>query len=150
MKKIREVVTSFGKDILGFTATEVGTHSIRSSTVIHLVLANKHTYIIMLLGRWTSDSFLRYIREQVQEFSRGISTEMTNQADFFTTPSIQSPHQTIDIYDPRLHSRDSYASSLSLSGPDSHRGHMYTQEAFAHLFRNRSPHQSPLRTSHHR
>jgi hypothetical protein len=31
---------------------------------------------IMLLGRWFSDAFLRYIRPQVQQFSRGVVSKM--------------------------------------------------------------------------
>ena len=31
------------------------------------------TYTIMLVGRWSSDAFLKYIRRQVQEFTSGVS-----------------------------------------------------------------------------
>jgi hypothetical protein len=33
-------------------------------------------YTIMLLGRWSSDAFLRYIRKQVTEFSNNVSRNM--------------------------------------------------------------------------
>ena len=32
--------------------------------------------IIMILGRWSSDTFLKYLRPQVLGFSRAISSEM--------------------------------------------------------------------------
>jgi hypothetical protein len=38
-----------------------------------MFLAKVPVYTIMLLGRWSSDDFLRYIRKQVKEFSKGIS-----------------------------------------------------------------------------
>jgi hypothetical protein len=36
----------------------------------------------MLLGRWSSDAFLRYIRPQVQQFSRGVASK-TIQRPFY-------------------------------------------------------------------
>ena len=56
---------------LGFTGEEVGTHSIRSSLAMALYLARRPVSTIMLLGRWSSDAFLLYIRRQVQEFFGG-------------------------------------------------------------------------------
>lgn len=63
--KIRAVVTVFGKDDLGFSVADVGTHSIRSSTAKQIFLNSVPTFQIMLLGRWSSDAFLKYIRRQV-------------------------------------------------------------------------------------
>ncbi len=33
-------------------------------------------YVIMMIGRWSSDAFLVYIRKQVEQFSNGISSKM--------------------------------------------------------------------------
>ena len=38
-------------------------------------------YTIMLIGRWSSDAFLRYIRRQVQQFSAGVSARMIRTVD---------------------------------------------------------------------
>jgi hypothetical protein len=46
-------------------------------------------YMIILIGRWSSNAFLLYIHKQVQEFSRNISTNMMQNESFFTIPSIQ-------------------------------------------------------------
>ena len=43
---------------LGFTGSEVGTHSIRLSLVMSLYLSKRPVSTIMLLGRWSSDAFL--------------------------------------------------------------------------------------------
>ena len=73
--------------MLGFSSNETGTHLIRTFTAMHLVMANEHNYKIMLLGRWKSIAFMKYIRKQVQEFSKGTSTKSTSQLDFYTIPT---------------------------------------------------------------
>jgi len=51
-----------------------------------MYLSGVPVYTIMLLGRWSSDAFLHYIRKQVKEFSLGISKKMITKEDFFTIP----------------------------------------------------------------
>ncbi len=48
--------------------------------------------MIMLVGSWSSDAFLLYIRKQVQEFNSGISTKMINTPSFFTITDEQHAH----------------------------------------------------------
>ena len=64
-------------------------------------------YTIMLIGRWSSDAFLRYIRRQVQQFSAGVSARMIQTPHFFTVP------ETFNIvHDPRTpNNRNSLASN---------------------------------------
>ena len=59
LKHIRYTVDNMS-DIV-FTSKDVDTHSIRSSLVMKLYLAKHPSTIIMLLGRWGSDTFLLYI-----------------------------------------------------------------------------------------
>jgi len=47
---------------LGFTGDDVGNHSIRSALAMALYLSKRAISTIMLLGRWSSDAFLLYIR----------------------------------------------------------------------------------------
>eukprot|EP00957_Ditylum_brightwellii_P029349 2218653-Ditylum_brightwellii.AAC.1 len=61
---IRSTVTRMGKDRLGFTANEVGTHSNRSAAAMAMYLAQVPVYTIMLIGQWSSDAFFIYIRKQ--------------------------------------------------------------------------------------
>ena len=75
---IRSVVDAFGKSDLGFSPDGFGTHSIHSSTAMQLFLNNMPIFQIMLQGRWSSDAFLQYIRRQVNELSKGLSTLMVN------------------------------------------------------------------------
>ena len=81
---LRSAVRSIGEASLGFRASEVSTHSIRSSTTMALLLSRVDVSVIMLLGRWKSASFMRYVREQVLECLTGVSFCMANQKDFFT------------------------------------------------------------------
>ena len=86
LKHIRSTVTQIGEDRLGFTAKEVGPHSIRSSFTMFLQLNRIRSNKIMLQGRWRSTAFLTYIRVQVTEFSLGLSDQMNKTRNFYTVP----------------------------------------------------------------
>ncbi len=87
LKRLRLAATTLGADIVGFTAKEIGLHSARSGAAMAMYLAHVPVFTIMLLGRWSSDAFLRYIHKQVKEFSTGISAKMVQHDHFFTVPS---------------------------------------------------------------
>lgn len=42
---------------------------------------------IMLIGRWRSDSFIKYIRKQILQFTSGVSDKMASISEFYTIPS---------------------------------------------------------------
>jgi hypothetical protein len=90
LKKLRLATTAVGPDTLGFTAKEIGLHSARSGAAMAMYLAHIPVFTIMLLGRWSSDAFLRYIRKQVKEFSNGVSSKMITKETFFTIPSVST------------------------------------------------------------
>jgi hypothetical protein len=54
-------------------------------------LGNVPVYMIMLIGRWRSDAFLRYLRPQVMLFTAKISARMIQYQHFFSVPSMD-PH----------------------------------------------------------
>eukprot|EP00957_Ditylum_brightwellii_P207179 15351855-Ditylum_brightwellii.AAC.1 len=66
LKEFRSAVVAIGEDKLGFKAEDVGTHSIRSGAAISMFLDNVTVFLIILVGRWSSDAFLKYIRKQLQ------------------------------------------------------------------------------------
>jgi hypothetical protein len=74
-------------------------------------------YTIMLLGRWSSDAFLRYIRKQVTEFSRGVARKMIQRPVYFHVSHA-------DREDPRSHNRLSSTANMGMgsSGNDTTRG----------------------------
>jgi len=90
LKKIRFAASLIGADSLGFTPKQIGLHSARSGAAMAMYLSHVPVCTIMLLGRWSSDAFLRYIRKQVKEFSRGISAKMIQNEHFFTVPARSS------------------------------------------------------------
>eukprot|EP00957_Ditylum_brightwellii_P166469 12671483-Ditylum_brightwellii.AAC.1 len=58
---LRDAVVAIGEDILGFKKESVGTHSIRSGSAMSIYLRECPVYTIMMIGRWSSNTFLRYI-----------------------------------------------------------------------------------------
>ena len=86
LSKIRAAVQTLGHEKLGFHPDDVGTHSNRSGGAMGMFLAGTPIYTIMLMGRWSSDAFMRYIRKQVLAASHGISRRMLTFEDFFTVP----------------------------------------------------------------
>ena len=74
--KLRDAVKAIGEDVLNIKAEEVGTHSLRSAAAMAMFLAGLPVYLIMLMGRWSSDAFLRYIRKQIEQFSHDVSSKM--------------------------------------------------------------------------
>ena len=96
LSRLRTAVTILGKDSLGVTADDIGLHSLRSGAAMSMYLTGTPVYVIMLIGRWSSDAFLRYIRRQVQEFSTGVSSNMIKAEHFFTIPeaNVEDPRST--------------------------------------------------------
>jgi hypothetical protein len=89
---LRETCSMYPPNHFGYSPSEIGTHSLRSGAAMALFLANEQPHKIMILGRWSSDAFLAYIRPQVQEWTTGMSTTML-QHDHYNTarPSSSRP-----------------------------------------------------------
>jgi hypothetical protein len=110
IKLIRAAAADIGTASMGFDPSELGTHSIRSGAAMAMHLAHVPTYTIMLIGRWSSDAFLRYLRVQVMQFTRNISSRMIENHHFFSIPTYDPVAAETD---PRQIARDTtrYASS---------------------------------------
>ena len=63
-----------------------------------MFLAGVATIIIMRVGRWSSEAFLEYIREQVEQFTLGVSKKML-QFENFNTIDSHSSSQTQESSD---------------------------------------------------
>ena len=61
---------------------------------MEIYLAKVYPETIMIMGRWASSDFLRYILIQVSEISKGISTLMTYNHAFYTIPEIEVFYHT--------------------------------------------------------
>ncbi len=71
-----DVVGAIGETQLGIANHKIGTHSIRSGAAMAMYLGECLVYTIMLISRWSSNAFLRYIWKQVMEFSHNVSKKM--------------------------------------------------------------------------
>jgi hypothetical protein len=109
LKQLRRATSALGKDTLGFSADEIGLHSARSGAAMAMYLAKVPVFTIMLIGRWSSDAFLLYIRKQVQDFSKDISSKMIMNEHFFTIPDTSKE-------DPRISNHLQNHSSRKNSG----------------------------------
>ena len=95
---LRAAARCVGEAKLGFKPNELGTHSIRSGAAMAMYLDDVPVYTIMLVGRWSSDAFLVYIRKQVEQFTHNVSSRMIRNQHFNHIPS-RVP--TVSNNDPR-------------------------------------------------
>jgi hypothetical protein len=95
----------------GFHPHEIGNRSIRSGAAMSLFLMDHSPAKIMILGRWSSDAFLVYIRPQVLEWTHNMSWDMIHLDSFFDA----SHHDLVASDDPRTRKR----LKASFNGQDS-------------------------------
>ena len=77
LKLLRSTCKLFGgKETFGFDSHEIGNKSLRSGAAMALFLMDHSPARIMILGRWSSDAFLVYIRPQVLEWTNNMSRDM--------------------------------------------------------------------------
>jgi hypothetical protein len=86
-----------GKTEFGFDPQEIGNKSVRSGAAMALFINDISTAKSMILGRWSSNTFLVYIRPQVLEWINNMSTDMIDVDSFF---DVQTNHRT-NSDDPR-------------------------------------------------
>ena len=84
LPRLRAIVEKIGKTKLGFSKDDIGMHSVRSGGTMAMFLSGVPTIIIMRIGRWSSESFLEYIREQVESFTFGVSRKIPKFEHFHT------------------------------------------------------------------
>jgi hypothetical protein len=108
---LRASAAVLGHEFLGFAPDELGLNSIRSGTAMTMYHEGLPVFTIILLGRWSSDAFLRYIHRQVQEFSLGVSIKIIARHSFYTIPDTPS-----GIEDPSVSGNAGNLSATSQNG----------------------------------
>ena len=85
-----------------------------------MYLAGVPVFTIMLIGRWSSDAFLRYIRRQVLQFSAGVSKRMVADfaTPFYTLPDFDPEHPRTRSHRTNFHSPQSQGPSRPNPTPD--------------------------------
>jgi hypothetical protein len=76
LRMLRGFISSVDFKGLGLDPKRIGLHSLRLSAAMAMYLNGVPVYTIMLLSRWSSDAFLRYIRKQVESFGSGVLSKM--------------------------------------------------------------------------
>jgi hypothetical protein len=94
-----DAILAIGGGTLHIAAGEIGTHSISLGVAMAMFLGGCPVFLIMMIGRWSSNVFLHYIRKQVEEFNHNVSRKMITQMFHRHIPSYTSP--TVSHLDPR-------------------------------------------------
>ena len=116
---LRAACATIGSARLGFKPEEIGMHSLRSGAAMEMYLAGVPVYTIMLLGRWSSDAFLRYIRRQVEQFSKDVAQKMLTHRSFRTIPDVAP--RLVSNEDPRQRNHRDNAKTRRSIGRDTSR-----------------------------
>ena len=74
-----------GPEKLGIPLSSVGTHSVRTSFAMFMALRKEQDSTIQLQGRWKSASFLKYIRNYINKFSKDCSSSIANKNNDFVS-----------------------------------------------------------------
>ena len=85
LKMLRDFIRSIDYKSLGLIISRIGLHSLRSSAAMAMYMNHIPVYTIMLLGRWSNDAFLRYIRKQVEQFGHNVAKLMIQNPVFHST-----------------------------------------------------------------
>ena len=87
---LQDAIRVIGKDVLNIKTSDVGTHSIRSGGAMAMFIGGCPVFMIMLIGRWSSDAFMKYIRKQIEEFSHNVSQKMITTMFHRYIPTIET------------------------------------------------------------
>jgi hypothetical protein len=90
---LRQGVLDLQLHLAGFTIKQISTHSLRAGGAMALHLNGVQAHLIKKVGRWSSDTFITYIHEQIAAVSANLATVMTNNIPFHNIqgPQLQDP-----------------------------------------------------------
>ena len=81
-KLLKSTVISLGLARYNIHPDDISSHSLRAGGAMALHLNKVDTRTIQLMGRWSSDTFLLYIHQQISAFSQDLSTLMSNNINY--------------------------------------------------------------------
>jgi hypothetical protein len=115
---LRDAGGAIGEVKLGIKKKDVGMHLIRSGAAMATYLGECPVFMIMLIGCWSSNAFLRYIRKQVMEFSKNVTKRMLSCQNFRHIPDI---HTRIQQDNPHIRNHPDNAKMRRNVGGNLHR-----------------------------
>ena len=80
---------AIGYEKLGLKQGDFGNKSIRSGGAMAMALDDLPPYLIMMIGRWSSNAFLKYIRKQVDMFTHNIAARMNKHMSFRVIATVE-------------------------------------------------------------
>ena len=83
MDAIRVAAQQLKLENQGIPASRIGTHSLRAGGAMALKFSGADRDDIKKLGRWTSDTFLIYIHDQIAAYQEGWTQQMSQHRHFF-------------------------------------------------------------------
>ena len=99
MNVLQDTVLAIGEDSLHIATHKIGTLSIHSGAAMVMFLGGCPVFLIMMIGRWSSNVLLCYIRKQIEEFNHDISPNMLTHMFYRHIPNYTS--STVTHLDPR-------------------------------------------------
>jgi hypothetical protein len=99
MNALQDAVLVIGEDSLHIAANKIGLHSIHLGAGMAMFLGGCPVFLIIMIGRWSSDTLLCYIWKQVEEFNHNVSQKMPTHMFHRHIPNYTSP--TVSHLNPR-------------------------------------------------
>jgi hypothetical protein len=97
---LKKTVQQMGLHQCGFTKDNVSSHSLRAGGAMAMKLNGVDTITIKKHGRWSSNTFLDYIQEQIGALTAGVATRMSRYIPFYNITNITCAPQLWDPPDP--------------------------------------------------
>jgi hypothetical protein len=79
---IRQGAALDNLEAYGYDLKRIGSHSLRSGGAMRLKLAGKDDDVIKKMGRWSGNTYLRYIQTQIGELTADLATAMAQTLRF--------------------------------------------------------------------
>jgi hypothetical protein len=94
-KCLKSTVISLGLERYGITRELVSSHSLRAGGAMAMSLNGIDPIVIKKQGRWSSNTFMQYIHEQIGAFTAGVAVRMSRYIPYHNMdPSVLSPQVT--------------------------------------------------------
>ena len=90
---LKTAVQHLGLQAYGFTRDNVSSHSLRAGGAMAMKLNGVDSITIKKQGRWSSNTFLNYIQEQIGALTIGVATQMSHYIPFHNNTHIQCQPQ---------------------------------------------------------
>lgn len=97
LEAIRIASIQLKLELKGIPSSRLGTHSLRAGGAMALKLSGADRDDIKKFGRWSSDTFLIYIHDQIATYQEGWTDLMAKHHDFF---NLEGAFSTLSILTP--------------------------------------------------